>query len=179
MWHQCNLVAKECGLERTCVNNDDLTVLVSGSGRCHWASMCTVWCCIQNDCAGRATNLHQVLSLTTPPAETIRMIQKATAMGNWWLAASSWHYAHSCINLCRVFWVKHQITQVTQPHYSQDLAPCNFWLFPKLKSPLKGKRFQIINEIQEDTMGQLMTIGRTWGPKVPTLKGTEASLSYV
>ena len=29
-------------------------------------------------------------------------------------------------------------------------------------------------------MGQLMVIGRTmWGPKVPTLKGTEASLSYV
>ena len=28
-------------------------------------------------------------------------------------------------------------------------------------------------------MGQLMAIGRTvWGPKVPPLKGTEASLSY-
>ena len=28
--------------------------------------------------------------------------------------------------------------------------------------------------------GQLMVIGRTvWGPQVPTLKGTETSLSYV
>ena len=78
------------------------------------------------------------------------------------------------------FLVKHQITQVTQPHYSPDLAPCNFWLFPLLKSPLKGKGFQIIHEIQENMAGQLMTTGRTvWGPKVPTLKGTEASLSYV
>ena len=25
--------------------------------------------------------------------------------------------------------------------YSPDLAPCDFWLFPKLKSPLKGRRF--------------------------------------
>ena len=84
---------------------------------------------------------------------------------------------------CRVvgvFFVKHQITQVTQPSYSPDLAPCDFWLFPKLKSPLKGKSFQVVNEIQENMMGQLTANGRTvWGPKVPTLKGTEASFSYV
>ena len=50
---------------------------------------------------------------------------------------------------------------VTQPHYSSDLAHCNFWLFPKLKSPLKEKRFQITDEIQENTTGQLMAVGRT------------------
>ena len=83
-------------------------------------------------------------------------------------------------HLVQRFLVKHQITQVTRPHYSPDLAPCDFWLFQKLKCPLKGKRFQTINEIQENTTGQLMETGRTvWGPKVPTLKGTEASLSYV
>ena len=56
---------------------------------------------------------------------------------------------------------KHQMTQVTQPPYSPDLALCNFWLFPKLKSPLKGKGFQTIDEIQENMTGQLMVIGRT------------------
>ena len=76
--------------------------------------------------------------------------------------------------------MKHPITQVTQTPYSPDLAPCNFWLFPKRKSPLKGKKFQNINEIQENTTGHLIVIGRiVWGPKVPTLKGTKASLSYV
>ena len=54
---------------------------------------------------------------------------------------------------CRVFLVKHQIIQVTQPPYCPDLATCNFWLFPKLKSPSKGKRFQTIDEIQENTRG--------------------------
>ena len=39
-----------------------------------------------------------------------------------------------------------------------DLVPCNFRLFPKLKSPLTGKRSQTINEIQENTMGRLMVI---------------------
>ena len=50
------------------------------------------------------------------------------------------------------FLAKHQITQVTQPPYSPDLVPCDFYLFPKLKSPLKGKRFQTVDEIQEYMM---------------------------
>ena len=112
--------------------------------------------------------------------DTIRMIQKAAAMGNWWLAASSEQHAHSCITSHAELLAKHQIAQVTQPPYSPDLAPCNFWIFPKVKSSLKGKRFQTIDEIQETTIGQLMASGRTvWGPKVPALKGTEASLSSV
>ena len=32
--HRCKLAAKENGLEVTCVNNDDFTILVSGGGRC-------------------------------------------------------------------------------------------------------------------------------------------------
>ena len=48
--------------------------------------------------------------------------------------------------------MKHLITQVTLAPYSPDLVSCDFWLFPKLKSPLKGKSFQTIDEIQENTM---------------------------
>ena len=79
------------------------------------------------------------------------------------------------------FLAKYQITKVTQPPpHNPNLAPCNFWLFPKLKSPLKGMRFWTLDEIQENTTGQLMVIGRTvWGPKVLTLKGTEIPLPYV
>jgi hypothetical protein len=32
--------------------------------------------------------------------------------------------------------------------YTPDLAPANFWLFPKLKSVLKGKRFSDIEDIK-------------------------------
>ena len=48
-------------MECTCVNNDDFTVLVSGGGRHdEWACvLCS--CCIQNDWASRAMNLHQIL----------------------------------------------------------------------------------------------------------------------
>ena len=112
--------------------------------------------------------------------ETIQMIQKATAMGNWWLAASSQQCTCSCITFHT------EIFGETSNHPG-DSVPLQprfgaLWLlaFPETKSPLKGKRFQTIHEIQENSVGQLMVIGRTmWGPKVPTLKGIEASLSYV
>ena len=38
--------------------------------------------------------------------ETIRMIQKAAAMGNWWLAASLGQSAHLCIMYCAGFFGK-------------------------------------------------------------------------
>ena len=37
-----NLADKESGLGCACMNNDDFTVLVSGGGRHHWVSMCTM-----------------------------------------------------------------------------------------------------------------------------------------
>ena len=59
----------------------------------------------------------------------------------------------------RVLWQNIKSPRWLSAPYSWDLAPCNFWLFPKLKSPLKGKRFQTVNEIQENTLGQLMVLG--------------------
>ena len=44
--------------------------------------------------------------LENSSAETIWMIQKATAMGNWWLAASLWQHACSCITSHAEFFVK-------------------------------------------------------------------------
>jgi len=40
--------------------------------------------------------------------------------------------------LIREFLTKHETTVVSQPPYSPDLAPADFFLFLKLKSSLKG-----------------------------------------
>ena len=37
------------------------------------------------------------------------------------------------------------IKTVPQPHYSPDLSPCDFWLFPKLR----GCRYETIEELKE------------------------------
>jgi histone-lysine N-methyltransferase SETMAR len=48
----------------------------------------------------------------------------------------------------RKFLAKKSITKMDHPPYSPDLAPCYFWLFPKLKNDLKGQRFVEIPDIQ-------------------------------
>jgi histone-lysine N-methyltransferase SETMAR len=42
----------------------------------------------------------------------------------------------------REFLAKHSIPVVPHPPFLPDLAPCDFFLFSRLKSTLKGKRFQ-------------------------------------
>ena len=52
--------------------------------------------------------------------------------------------------------------------------------FPKTKITFEREEISAISEIQATTTGLLMVTGRTvWGPKGPTLKGTEASFPCV
>jgi hypothetical protein len=46
----------------------------------------------------------------------------------------------------------HKCIPVLQhPLYSPDLAPCDFYLFPKVKSTLKGTNFQSVDEVKSKT----------------------------
>jgi hypothetical protein len=47
------------------------------------------------------------------------------------------------------FLAQNSITKMEHPHYSPNLAPNDLWLFPKIKSALKGRRFQDIEDIKE------------------------------
>ena len=46
------------------------------------------------------------------------------------------------------------IKTVPQPPYSPDLAPCDFWLFPKLR----GCRYETIEEMKEPVMKVIDTL---------------------
>jgi len=48
------------------------------------------------------------------------------------------------------------------PHqtYSPDLAPCDFFLFPKMKLKLKGRRFDTIEDTQAESQRVLDTLDR-------------------
>jgi len=56
------------------------------------------------------------------------------------------------------FLTKHETTVVPQPPYSPDLAPADFSLFPKWKSSLKGRRFQTVEEIEENSIQDLRAV---------------------
>jgi hypothetical protein len=65
--------------------------------------------------------------------------------------------AHSSFLVCN-FLAKNKMTIVPQPPYSPDLAPANFFLFPKLKSTLKGRCFDATDEIQKISTNELLAI---------------------
>jgi len=44
------------------------------------------------------------------------------------------------------------------PPYSSDIAPCDFWIFPKLKNVLKGQRFANLSDIQSNVKTLLRDI---------------------
>jgi len=58
-------------------------------------------------------------------------------------------------SLCTIFWRK-----TKRPLYPShpDLTPADFFPFPKLKSTLKGRRFDTFEEIQKNSTKELFAI---------------------
>ena len=126
--------------------------------------------------------------------ETIQMIQKSTAMGNSWLAASSQQRALPCITSHVVVW-----QNIKSPRDSAPLQPRfgALWLlaFPKTEITFEreeisdywwdsGKYDQAADGKSHKGFCSVLNSGRDpgrtmWGPMVPNLKGTEVSLSNV
>jgi len=55
------------------------------------------------------------------------------------------------------FLAKNKIAVIPHTPYSPDLAPCDFFLFPKMKLKLKGRRFDTIEEIHAESQTVLDT----------------------
>ena len=84
--------------------------------------------------------------------------------------SGQWHFhqdnapAHNSI-LVTDYLTKMGIKTVPQPPYSPDLAPCDFWLFPKLR----GCRYETIEEMKEAVTKVIDTL-TPWG--LPEVVGT-------
>ena len=55
--------------------------------------------------------------------------------------------AHNALSVKRCL-AKNKIPVMEHPPYSPDLAPCEFFLFPKIKSALKGTRFESVDAVK-------------------------------
>ena len=69
---------------------------------------------------------------------------------------------------------KMSIKTVPQPPYSSDLAPCDFWLFPKLT----GCRYETIEEMKEAVTKVIVTLTQveSHGPSRRCWNGTTSAL---
>ena len=56
------------------------------------------------------------------------------------------------------FLAKHEAKVIAQSPYSPDLAPCDFFLFPKLKYPFWGTRHESNEAMRRNSLQKLMAI---------------------
>ncbi|KAJ8953952.1 hypothetical protein NQ318_019195 [Aromia moschata] len=52
----------------------------------------------------------------------------------------------------------HRVATLPHPSYSPDLAPPDFFLFPRLKRDLKGNRYSSVEHVQEAVTAPLKGI---------------------
>lgn len=84
--------------------------------------------------------------------------KKATwTLAQWWMGIAPWWFSYSfCIYYRQLLCL-----------YSPDLAPA---LFPKLKSPLNGRRFDAVERIKKNdggtTEGAFSTCFKQWNSKI-------------
>ena len=55
--------------------------------------------------------------------------------------AKAWTTGHAIIALVKSELDRMRVVELDHPPYSPDLAPCDFWLFAKLKKDLAGRHF--------------------------------------
>jgi len=62
--------------------------------------------------------------------------------------------------IVKQFLAQRKVTVLDHPPYSPDLAPADYFLFPKVKSHLKERLFDLILEIQKAVTSTLNAIAK-------------------
>ena len=89
--------------------------------------------------------------------ESVRRKRPEKCRDGLWILHHDNAPAHNS-HLAQQFLVKHGTDQLQQPTYSPDLAPCDFFLFPRLKEVLKGHRLEATEDIKRNLTKTLLDI---------------------
>ncbi|UYV77400.1 CSNK1A1 [Cordylochernes scorpioides] len=106
---------------------------------------------------GRTVNKEYYLQVMGNLREAIRQKRPDLWKNKNWLLHYDNAPAHTLL-LVRDFLAKNNTLMMPQPPYSPDLAPCDFFLFPKLKRPMKGRRYATLDEIKTASKEELKKI---------------------
>ena len=98
-------------------------------------------CCALRICSKRSHDRQRILRWSSEKIAWCRDRKRPRfwSSGDWLLHHDN-APAHSS-NLVQQFLAEHKVVQLRQPPYRPDIAHCDFWMFPKLKMALNGKRF--------------------------------------
>ena len=89
--------------------------------------------------------------------EKVRRKRPKPFDNNSWILHRDNPPAHTALSM-REFLATKQITVLEHPAYSPDLAPTDFFLFPKIKEILKGRHFDDTDDIRNNTTAALKAI---------------------
>ena len=89
--------------------------------------------------------------------EKVRRKRPDLFASNSWMLHHDNAPAHKALSVRKVLVTK-QITVLEHPAYSPDLAPSDFFLFPKIKEILKVRHFDDIDDIRSNTTAGLKAI---------------------
>jgi len=103
---------------------------------------------------GRAVNAGFYCSVLSRLREDIRRTRPELWCAGNWLLHDDNAPSHRAL-VTREFLAHNSIITLLQPPYSPDLAPCDFFLFPKMKLQLKGRRFDTAEKIQRESQNVL------------------------
>ena len=79
--------------------------------------------------------------------------------------SAQWHFHQDNVPVHKSIFVTDYLTKmgiktVSHPPYSPELAPCDFWLFPKLKEKHRGCRYETCEEMKEAVTKVIDTLTR-------------------
>jgi len=106
---------------------------------------------------GETVNKEFYLKVMKRLREAMRRKRPEAWTNKIWMLHHDNAPAHASLFI-REFLANQDTIVMPQAPYSPDLAPADFFLFPKLKSTLKGRRFQTIEEIKENSLQDLRAI---------------------
>ena len=133
---------------------------------------------VENDRKNRSTNLHQVLLQSrqelyggdwndtegicgrkyghNTDKGVVQSVKKHVKVGA--MSSQCWLFFSIVRVLCTMNLLQEVRWSTKNITYSPDIAPCDFWMLPKLKMALKGKWFDDIKTIQSNATRELKAI---------------------
>lgn len=99
---------------------------------------------------GQTVNQKYYIDTLIKLREKIRKKRPDSWKNDSWILHQDNAPAHNALSV-KQFLADKRIPVLEHPPYSPDLAPCDFYLFPKVKSALKGRHFRSVEEVKAET----------------------------
>jgi transposase len=109
---------------------------------------------------GQTVNQHYYLEVWKRLREQVHRKRPERWRNQDWVLHHDNAPAHTALSVQRFLAAKNMAV-VPHPPYSPHLTPCDFFLFPRMKSKRKWRRFQDVTEIQEQSLTVLHAIPKS------------------